>query len=284
MTGFRPTADSLATLLRLLDDETPAVRHSVAGALDRFDGDVSELLGETPVELNAADHRTLSELLLPARRARLRREWVVPAGGIARLGDDWDGIEALLRMLSDYLHDGVTLRLPLADALDLLVEETEEAFDRHGAPGIFAALLRSGRLRSDPEIDLHPSHYDLAAAIHGEPSNAVGIGMIVLLVSRRLGASVSGLNLPGSFFCRTEEDVGPLIVAPGERGQVVDPAEFAHRIRRFPRDIRLLASRPATPGELLMRLTEDLASAFAVHGMDEDAALMEELVGSLIPT
>ena len=66
-------------------------------------------------------------------------------------------------------------------------------------------------------------------------------------------------------------------------GKPVDPAEFSHRIRRYPREIRMLAGRAASPGELLLRTTEELATAFAVLNLTEDAELMEDLVDSLLP-
>ena len=116
---------SLHHLLRLLDDETPAVRESVQQVLTEFNGDLSEHLPDLGIDLSIHERSLLSRLLHPGRRKRLRKEWLVPSGGWPALGNDWDRVEALMRMLSDYLHDGITLRLPVADALDLLAEEYE---------------------------------------------------------------------------------------------------------------------------------------------------------------
>ena len=134
--GTDTSPERLAVLLRLLDDDSPPVRASVENALSAFGGDVSELLGESEVHLGEAELELLSLLLLPSRRERLRREWVVPAGGAAAVQDDWELFEALLRSLSDYLHDGVTMRQPLGDALDLLAEDLEQI----ASPLIAAAL------------------------------------------------------------------------------------------------------------------------------------------------
>ncbi len=118
-----PVEAELKALVRLLDDETPAVRERIAARLLETTGDLSEALAEIGWGGSAYEQDLLSGILHPARRETLRREWCVPSGG---LGDDWETLEHLLRLLSDFLHDGVNLRQSLPDALDLLAEEAEE--------------------------------------------------------------------------------------------------------------------------------------------------------------
>ncbi|MGB6223106.1 transglutaminase family protein [Haloferula sp.] len=283
LNGPPPTADSLLLLLRLIDDETPEVRDSVSSALEAFGGDVSELLSQGSLRPSAQELAILAELLHPSRRERLRKEWVVPAGGVTAFGEDWDSLEALLRILSDFLHDGVSLRQPLGDALDLLAEDVEPAFVQDGCAGLCKALLGGGRLVADRKGEMDPKLLDLAAVIAGSPSNSFGLGMILLLVAQRLDAALIGVSLPGAFFCRYESEQGQILLDPSLGGKPVDPAEFTHRIRRYPREIRMLAGRAVVPGELLLRTTEELATAFAVMNLTDDAELMEDLVDSLLP-
>lgn len=283
MNGPTPTAESLAVLLRLIDDETPEVRQSVTKALQVFGGDVSELLNEGTLNPSPEERLVLSNLLKPGRRQRLRRDWVVPAGGGAAFADDWDAFEALLRILSDFLHDGITIRQSLGDALDLLAEELEPAYLENGCAGLCSTLLGGKRLVADRKGEMDPKLLDLAAVITGSPSNSFGLGLILLLVAKRLDAEITGVSLPGAFFCRYESEQGPILLDPSAGGRPVEPAEFTHRIRRYPREIRMLAGRVAEPGELLLRVTEELATAFAVMNETEDAELMEDLVDSLLP-
>ncbi|MEP4079568.1 transglutaminase family protein [Haloferula sp.] len=283
MNGPPPTAESLAILLRLVDDETPEIRESVTRALEVFGGDVSEFLNEGTLKPSPSECAVLSELLQPGRRQRLRKEWIVPAGGVTAFGDDWDAFEALLRILSDFLHDGVTLRQPLGDALDLLAEEYEATYQQGGCAALCSALLGGTRLVADRKGEMDPKLLDLAAVITGSPSNSFGLGLILLLVARRLDADISGVSLPGAFFCRYESEQGPILLDPTAGGVPVEPAEFTHRIRRYPREIRMLAGRAAAPGDLLLRAAEELATAFAVMNLTEDAELMEDLVDSLLP-
>jgi regulator of sirC expression with transglutaminase-like and TPR domain len=274
--------ERLALLLRLLDDESPPVRASVEAALSAFDGDVSELLGELHADLNEAELELLSLMLLPARRERLRREWIVPAGGAEAVQDDWDQLEALLRSLSDYLHDGVTMRQPLGDALDLLAEELEDIAAQDGAAGVNKALFEGGRFKANHKEEDDPDNYDLAHTLAGNPSNAFGLGLVFLFVAHRLDIDVEGINLPQSFLCRFHDEGQIVLTEPAMKGRPVTNEDLAHRIRRYPREVRALAARPATPGELLVRVVEELATSWSVRGETADAELMEELLATLV--
>lgn len=282
MSSTDVSAERLAVLLRLLDDETPAVRTSVESALSAFGGDVSELLGGMDITLSADEYEVLSRLLRPARRERLRREWVVPAGGAAEVLDDWDHFEALLRVLSDYLHDGVTLRQPLCDALDLLADELDETAASSGAAGVNQALFVEKRLEPNLASEDDPLNLDLARVLAGSPSSPSGLGILFLLLARRLDLDVEGINLPQAFLCRYHDDGRAILVNPFAGGQEITAEELAHRIRRYPRDVRLMLSRPVTPGELLVRAIEELSTAWSVRGEIDDAELMEELLASLV--
>jgi len=283
--GTDTSPERLSVLLRLLDDDSPPVRASVETALTAFGGDVSELLGEMDnITLAEPELELLSLMLLPARRERLRREWVVPAGGAAAVQDDWEQFEALLRSLSDYLHDGVTLRQPLVDALDLLAEELESTANDEGAAGLNRAMFESGRFSANTGEEDDPDNYDLAYVLAGNPSNAIGLGLIFLLVARRLEVDVDGLSLPQSFLCRYHDDGEVILSEPVVKGRRVLPDDLAHRMRRYPREVRMIAARPASPGELLVRVVEELATAWSVRGEMEDAELMEELLTTLVKT
>ncbi|MCW1924167.1 transglutaminase-like domain-containing protein [Luteolibacter arcticus] len=274
--------ERLALLLRLLDDDSPPVRASVEAALSAYDGDVSELLGGLQIVLGEPEQELLSLMLLPARRERLRREWVVPAGGAGAVLDDWDQFEALLRSLSDYLHDGVTLRQPLGDALDLLAEELEDIGTQEGAAGLNRALFESGRFKANFREEDEPDNYDLGHVLAGNPSNAFGLGLVFLFVAHRLDIDVEGVSLPQSFLCRFHDEGQVVLTEPAMKGRTITSEDLAHRIRRYPREVRAMVARPATPGELLVRVVEELATSWSVRGETEDAELMEELLATLV--
>jgi hypothetical protein len=161
MNAAPPAPEELGALIRLLDDDTPAVREQVAQRLALCGGDISEWLATQPRILSREEKFLLTEMLSPARREILAREWLAPTGGAAALSEDWDSVESLLRVLSDFLHDGIALRQPLADALDLLAEEAEE--DGVASEDELRAFLFEGtRLRGNQSAYYDPRNSDLA--------------------------------------------------------------------------------------------------------------------------
>ena len=262
-------------MLRLLDDETPEVRSRVAGRLALCDGDLSEFLSTHPRGLSASERDVLVELLRPARRKALERDWLVPTGGAAALREDWDALEALLRTISDFLHDGISIRQPLSDALDLLAEEA-------GENGIASAndlrtfLFEDGRLAGNETEYDDSRNSDLAWAIAEGRSNPLGLALIFILVARRLELVVEAVNFPGHFLCRIYEDGFPIIIDCFDHGRMHLQASLLED-PEMGRAERSILRQTADPGTVLLRLLNNLMAALEGEGRGDDARLVRKL-------
>jgi regulator of sirC expression with transglutaminase-like and TPR domain len=265
--------------MRLLDDETPEVRSRVAERLARWGGDVSEWLAARPQTLSRHEKSVLSELLRAPRRAALEREWLVPTGGAPALREDWESFEALLRLLSDFLHDGVTIRQPLSDALDLLAEEAEES--GVGSAGDLRAFLFEGsRLAGNVKDRENPSNSDLAWVIAEGRSNPLGLGLVFMLVAKRLDLVVEAVNFPGHFLCRIYEDGYPIIIDCFDHGRLHLQATLLEN-PDLGRAERAVLRQTADPGTILLRLLNNLIAALEKSGRPEDARLIRKLRATL---
>lgn len=266
-------------LLRLLDDDTPEVRQRVAERLQLYGGDLSDWLASRPRALNPADRHLLAELLQPARRSALERDWQVPTGGASAMGDDWDALEAMLRVISDFLHDGTSIRQPLSDALDLLAEEAEAA-GIGCANELRAFLFEEDRFVGN-ETEYHdPRNSDLAWSIAEGRSNPLGLSLIFLLVARRLDLVVEAVNFPGHFLCRIYEDGYPIIVDCFSRGQLHLQATLLED-PEIGRQERALLRHSADPGTVILRLLNNLIEALNQAGRRDDARLIRKLRASM---
>lgn len=279
MDAVQPAPEELDALLRLLDDETPEVRQRVAERLALCSGDISEWLSTRPHSLSAGDRQLLAEMLSPPRREMLAREWIAPSGGAAALQEDWELFESLLRTLSDFLHDGISLRQPLSDALDLLAEEA-------GDEGITTALqLRKflfggDRFTGNLENYQDPRNSDLAWCIAEGRSNPLGLCLIFILVGRRLNLEIDGVNFPGHFMCRIHEEGVAVIIDCFDKGQI----HFQETLLESPelsRTQRALLRLAADPGAIMLRLLNNLHQSLEIAGRDEDAELIEKLRATL---
>jgi len=274
-----PTLQELDALLRLLDDETPSVRERVAERIARSGGDLSEWLATRSKPLNPHERKLLSAMLHPARRENLVRDWIAPTGGAAALQEDWESFEALLRTLSDFLHDGISLRQPLSDALDLLAEEAAEQ-GVSTADELRTFLFEGDRLVGNHKEYSDPRNSDLAWSIAEGRSNPLGLCLIFILVGRRLDLEIEGVNFPGHFICRIFEDGDALIVDCFERG-AVHPQSVLLDSPELSRSHKNLLSQTATPGAILLRLLGNLCHAFKEARRSNDVLLIKELVTTL---
>lgn len=274
-----PTPEELEALLRLLDDETPEVRSRVAERLACCGGDISEWIASRERQLGAEEKLLLAEMLSPPRREALERDWVVPTGGAAALREDWEFFEAMLRVISDFLHDGITIRQPLSDALDLLAEEADES-GAVSANDLRAFLFEGDRFAANRRRHDDPRNSDLAWSIAGGRSNPLGLCLIYILVARRLDIVVEGVNFPGHFLCRIQEDGYPVIVDCFDHGRL----HLLSTLLESPdlgREERAILKQTADPGTILLRLLNNLVSALNAAGRAEDAKLVRRLRATL---
>lgn len=280
MNALPPDPKELSALLRLIDDDTPEVRSVVAGRLAEVGGDLSEILPGMARDLSGRDKDLLSSMLQPARRKILREEWITPGFGSAGLGDDWELFESHLRLISDFLHDGLSLRQPLSDALDLLAEEAQE-------DGVICAndlrvfLFERKRLRSNGSGYYDPRNSDLAWCLAAGVSNPIGLGIIFMLAGQRLGFEIDGICFPGHFLCRIREDGYPLIVDCFDKGRLHSQNVLTDPSNDLSREQRLALERGADLGTILMRVLNNLIDACQRKGWAEDAALVTELRDSM---
>ncbi len=274
-----PAPEELSALLRLLDDDTPAVRARVIERLSLCGGDISEWFATQSQALGPFEKVILLRALKNSRRENLIRDWIVPTGGAAALAEDWETLEALLRTLSDFLHDGISLRQPLGDALDLLAEEAEEA-GITSAKHLRKFLFDGSRLRANKLDYYEPSNSDLAWSIANGHSNPIGLCLIFILVARRLDFEVEGVNFPGHFMCRIYEEGYPLIIDCFDNGQLHLQGTLLES-PQLTKQQRQILRQTADPGTILLRLLANLQQAFQEMDLEEDIELIKQLQKTL---
>jgi regulator of sirC expression with transglutaminase-like and TPR domain len=148
-------------------------------------------------------------------------------------------------------------------------------------PMNFGPSFNNSRLIGNRKEYDDPRNSDLAWSIAEGRSNPLGLCLIFMLVGRRLGFEIEGINFPGHFMCRIYEDGSPLIVDCFEQGQLhlqstlLESPELSRAQRSF-------LSQTAAPGAILLRLIGNLHQALEKAGRSNDALLIKELLASLV--
>lgn len=282
MSAATPDTRELAALIRLLDDDTPEVRAVVVEKLRDVGGDVSELLPDLAENLSPKEMRILEEILHPVRRKTLREEWLSPSFGSAALEGDWELFESQLRLLSDFLHDGISLRQPLSDALDLLAEEFLVEYPIGGSENdLRIFLFEEGRLRGNHQHYYDPRNGDLAWCIANGISNPIGLAVIYLLLGQRLGMDIQGISFPGHFLCRIFEDGEPMVVDCFDSGKIHAQSILTDPNNDLTPEQRQYLLQTADLGTILMRILNNLVDAFRRENRIEDMELIQKMRDSM---
>ena len=270
-------SDELGYLLRLIDDDD--AREGVELALLEYLGDVSDELAGLGVTLSDVEEENLSKLLQPGRELRLRDEWVVPETGLNGVEGDWERFEALLRVVSDFLHDGVSLRPSLSDELDDLAKELEGKYETplELAEGLFGMGRFVGNQAGMSQVE----NSDLTWCLLEGKSNPLGLALIYLLVGRRLGMEIYGCNYPGHFLAMVDDGGVAMLVDCYHAGRTTRVADLVANHPELSSRAKSALSGPCTMREMLMRLLANLVLAMEAEKRTEDVKVVKELMESL---
>jgi len=276
MTTFK----DLPYLLKLLDDEQPEVRRIITEKLSGYGGDLSNQIAGLGIDLSPADQCRLSELLRPERRCALRESWQIPEDGLQGPYADWETFENLLRLISDYLHDGVNLRPPLPDALDLLARDVEDSYVAPTEDDLRIYLFESGLFQGNSENYYSIHNSDLTWVLENQIGNPLGLATVFILLGQRLGLDIQACNYPGHFLALIPVKGEEYLVDCFNSGRLVNLDQFLHD-NEISTEARQAAQYPCPPGLLLKRTLANLAHSFARINREEDEMLALEL-GSML--
>ena len=271
---------ALPYLLRLLDDEQPDVRRMITSELANFGGDLSDQVAGLGIDLSDKDREVLSTLLQPARRDSLRQAWFTPSRSLLEPDSDWDLFEAFLRMISDFLHDGVSLRPSMTDLLDDLADESAELGLDDPIP-LASWLFDGQRLTANKRDYYNPRNSDIANVLESGIGNPLSLSLILTLVAQRRKIPIYGCNYPGHFLCWTDTSSGPLVIDPYNKARTLAVKQIIANNPGISTTSRDALTHPARQIDMLRRVLSNLAHAYTKSESTEDLMLVKELTESL---
>ena len=271
----------LPHLVRLLDDDNPIVRKTLSERFAKCQGDVSSELDRLGIRLPEEDRTRLSNLLAPGRRRQIRDQWVVPQQGLDEGGADWESFEQLLRLLSELLHDGTSLRSSLPDAIDRIADEAVLNNAQGDEQSLCEFLFGSGRFRGDKEGFYSPSNADLLWIITNRKGNPIGLAVLAMLVGHRLNLDIGGCNFPAHFLAWITIEGNPHLVDCFGGGRIISVDDVRDNSAVLTPDSRRAIQGPCTMRDILVRILRNLHLAFTQHDRVDDMGLTADLLSSL---
>lgn len=273
--------EQLPHMLKLLDDKEPAIQQALREEFSETSGDLSHELAALAIDLKPADHHRLSLLLLPGRRETLVHDWQVPQGGADALNDDWESFEDMLGLISDFLHDGVTLRPALPDMLDMLSEEATAERCHRSENALRVWMFESGKFTGNKDNYYTPHNSDLCWCADTGLGNPISLALLYMLVARRLDLDVSGCNYPGHFLARIQLDAKPMLVDCFHKGRLISVDEILSENKNISTYAKQAILTPAPLGHIMLRILRNLEHSFTKLKREEDAKIFRLIFESM---
>ena len=276
--------NELPHLIKLLDDEDPDVRRILSERFAACQGDVSTELSRLGITLEDQDRNLLGALLAPGRRSQIRTQWAIPEQGLDASSGDWESFELLLRLLSELLHDGTSLRPTLPDALDQLADEAVLNDAHRDEQALCEFLFGSGRFQGSKSGFYEPGNADLLWIIAKRRGNPLGLAVLAMLLAHRLELTIGGCNFPAHFLAWISVQGKPHLVDCFGAGRLIPVEEIRGNSAVLTPDSRRAIQGPCTMRDILTRMLRNLHLAFTQQDQPKDAVLIEELLLSLQPS
>ena len=241
-----------------------------------YEGDAADELAAAGLRLKSNQAKLLTEGLHPGRRLILESEWAIPIGRLQSVDGDWDCFESLLRLLSDFLHDGITMRQSLSDELDQLAEQ---AHAKVSSPiELSRHLFSTGKLTGNRLDPFQIRNSDLAWCIQEGESNPLGLSLIYMLVAHRLKIPVFGCNYPGHFLSLISHQGQPTLIDAFHNGRATAAQQLLSEHPEISADAKRALKQPSTLADMLLRLLANLHFAFTKVDRKKVANLIQKLL------
>lgn len=268
----------LPHLLKLLDDDSAEIQSALETQFREFKGDISDDIASLGIDLAPDDRLKLSRYLLPARRETLRNDWVVPLN----LDDDWDCFEHLMRVLCDFMHDGITLRASLHDSLDILADDIDSKISAP-SPNKLRKYLFAKNLFTGARTNYYAiQNSDICYALETGKGNPITLAVIFLLIADRLNVEVTASNYPGHFLTRIMHKGEAHLVDCFNMGRLINVKELLEENKNISAEAKYAIHTPAPPSVILHRVLRNMEHSFSTSNQTENALLMQRLQATLV--
>jgi regulator of sirC expression with transglutaminase-like and TPR domain len=272
-------ASELPFLLKLLDDESPAVRPVVIDRLAALGGSLAAELTRLAEPPGQDTRRLLGELLAGHHRGWLREVWP----GWLDSDTDAGKLEKALALLAEFQGGRLDPR-GLPEYLDDLVLEFRRSRRKRDPARLAEFLFETYGLAGAKEDYHHPDHSNLVHVITEKRGIPISLTLTYMLVGGRLGLDIRGCSFPGHFLARVVQGGETLFVDCFHGGRFLRREDILEVQGEASRPLARVLDVVPSPEAILLRVLNNLVRAYTAVGRLDDAALMKELAQGMQAT
>jgi regulator of sirC expression with transglutaminase-like and TPR domain len=271
-----PDPKQLPFLIRLLEDDTPAIRKTVLQELSAFGSSLEDELAGMGLMLSPEGADLLKAFGSEKNQMWLKEVW--PAWFC--LGDEKEKLEAALGTIAEYLENRLRPG-KLRVLLDDLATEYRTRHKTSDVRDLSRFLFSTKNLVGDRHDYYNPQNSNLLYVIEQGKGIPISLVSIFILVGRRLGIPIEGCNFPGHFLAITSELDKPLVIDCFNGGIIVDDlllARYLDPVSVTVQDLTLLQCDTLT---LVSRVLRNLVNAYRSSKQPGEERLMREILESM---
>ncbi len=268
----------LSSLLKLLDDDSPAVQSAILKEILAYGARLDDELARLGSEVNEGHRGLIRDLLASYSRTHLQEQW----SSWFKIENGYEKIEKALALLAEF-QNGPTYPLKLKEQLDQLAHEF---LDHHYAQldpvKLADFVFKTKYFRGVSSLDYYnPAHSNLVHVIESRSGIPLSLSLIYILLGCRLGLKIDGCNFPGHFLACYDSEQGVTFVDCFNGGRFLDEAAILEMNPDLPESVRDVLKTKATPFQIVARVLHNLVRAYEETRQTENAGLMTDLLGEL---
>jgi regulator of sirC expression with transglutaminase-like and TPR domain len=259
--------DQIPHLLRLIDDESPEVRARVMRELASFGPELEEHADEFGADLTPKQRWLFQSLLAVQREAdRFTASW----DAWLDLPSEPRKLESAMALLAQFQY-GWRPPVRLGEQLDELAHGFLTSGRSIDPVALARFLFVTKELRGAVSDYYSPMNSNLIHVIERRRGLPISLACIFILVGDRVGIEVHGVNAPGHFLTRAEVSGKLTYFDPFNGGRVLAAREVNDLRSALPRGHEALIDEPASAMSIVVRVLNNLISAYERAGDDEKA-------------
>jgi regulator of sirC expression with transglutaminase-like and TPR domain len=268
-------------LLRLLEDEDPAVHEAVrrrilACGIGAVDWLRSGLLSDDPLV-----RRRVQAIVQHLQRQEADTTFLAFC---VTHGEDLDLEEGVWRLaLTRYPEINIEAYRAM---LDSFASGLRERLAEEGTPlgvlaGINEVLFEDLGFHGNQENYYDPDNSYFNRIVDRRTGNPIGLCTLYWLIGRRLRLPIVGIGLPGHFLCRYQSHTEAFFIDAFNRGKLLTRADCIKYLQSSGHGFQESFLAPATAGRTLLRICSNLHQIYSHLGEREETARLQRYLVAL---
>ena len=264
-----------AALLKLLDDDDPAVHAAVRERIMALGPESCEWLRPHALSSDPVLRKRVHAIILHFERCATDSEFTAFC---LRHGDTFD-LETAALLLARTTYPEINLAAyralldEFAGILRMRLHPGDEPHEQLAT--INAYLFQELGFHGNQSDYFHPNNSYLNQVLDRRTGNPISLCLVYLLIARRLNLPVTGIGLPGHFVCRYQSSLDSIYIDAFERGRLLTKADCVQYLLHSAFGLHEQFLAPLSPRRILMRMCGNLHQSYLHLELNDEATRMQ---------